>query len=61
MFILLNMCNCIPYCKDRQQHIQKLYKILNTALSLPVSERDSEYIFALKFTLKYEKEKFKGE
>jgi hypothetical protein len=48
------MCNCIPSCKDRQQHIVRLKERLRIATDLPKELRDSEYIFGLKFVIRDE-------
>lgn len=50
------MCNCIPKCIDRQKHINRLIEKLQVQTALPIGLRDSEYIFALKFIIKYEKQ-----
>ena len=51
------MCTCIPTCKDSRQHIGRLRNRLKVATDLPKELRDSEYIFGLKFVIRYEEEK----
>lgn len=51
------MCNHIPKCKDRLEHINKLARSLQFAKEI----NDIESIDAFAFTLRFEREKLKEE